>query len=292
MVLSVELIVFIVRLVQMLGIALGIGAQTVMLVAYLQAIRDGIIDNAEAQFARAARSVLKFGFILIIFSGAASVLLDIMQKNTLVFFEPAYLFKWGLIGVVLLLSFVPVQKRMAEGIAEGVAGGSWYILFFVHILAPVTTWSNLLTLYGVWLVGFMLCWWALVLLFGGKKPEVQKKINTIATTLPPKFAAPGQAKPALPNMSPPKPAAVVVSVPPPPITKPVSPLIAQPVPSPAPVTPPALPAVAVVQPVAEKKVDAKIIDPDKDPGLPAIRVMPKTKQDLDTQNRASVVKFE
>jgi len=50
-------------------IALGLGAQTIMLVAYVSAMRDGAIDEHEAQFLRATRGVLWVAFVFIIVSG-------------------------------------------------------------------------------------------------------------------------------------------------------------------------------------------------------------------------------
>lgn len=262
------LLVDIVQIVQTFGIALGIGAQSVMLAAFIQAIRDGVIDQQEAQFVRAVRWILKTGLLLIIFSGVASIFLDVTQGNAAVFSEPIYLFKWMLIGIVLLFGFAPVQKLTIEGVSEGIAGGSWYVLFLVHLYHPVTSWANLLTLYAVWMVGFTLCWWALVLLCMGKKQEAPKKIDIMASALPPKFVAPPPVKPALPNLSPVKPAVPT----PPPAPKPATPV------APVPVVPP--------------KPEVKITDPDKNPGLPAIQVMPKTQEDIATQNRASFVKFD
>lgn len=290
MVLSADLINLVLYCVQQLGVTLGVGAETILLVAYVSAIRDGVVDAKEAQFSRAVRAVLNWGLAFIIISGVGITTLHIMAGQSAVVLTPAYLFKWALI--LLALIFTLVARYASQSVLEGVAGATWYALFLVHILAPVTTWSNLLELYAVWLSGFTLCWWALVPMFSRRKSEAPKKIDTIAATLPPKPAAP---KP-FPNMSPVKPVPIPVPPPPPPPA---------PVPPPAPKPPPVPsvnpPAIVATQPVQQqtplvapldKKPEVKITDPDKDPGLPAIRVMPKTPQDLDTQNRASVVKFD
>ena len=51
---------------------------------------------------------------------------------------------------------------MPQWIVHGFAGGTWFALFVLHILAPVAPWETLLLLYGAWLAGFFLCWIGLV----------------------------------------------------------------------------------------------------------------------------------
>ena len=218
------LLAHIVFLVQMLGISLGIGAQTVMLVAFVQAARDRVIDDTEAQFARAVRRVLRAGLVLIVLSGLASIPLDVLAANASIFSEPAYLFKWALIGLVILLSFVPVRRLVAEEVFEGIAGGMWYALFVVHILAPVTTWINLLILWAVWLIGFNIIWHVVVFSTREKGHVVVPKPLAIKPVLqkPPQ-------KPLLPFFhTKTEPAAQVVPMPvPTPVATPVAPAIPQ-----------------------------------------------------------------
>lgn len=163
--------------VQQLGVALGLGAQTIMLAAYVIATRDGVIDDVEAQFLRATRRTLYVALSCIALSGLAITALHLAGGQADVVAFPAYLFKLLLIGVVIALT--ALLHTLPETIAEGLLGGTWYALFLVHILAPVTTWSNLLTLWGVWLVGFNLIWY--VIIFSTrqrqheKRPEVKKQ---------------------------------------------------------------------------------------------------------------------
>jgi hypothetical protein len=335
MFLSADFINLILYCVQQVGVTLSVGAETILLVAYVQAMRDGVVDIKEAQFARAVRSVLRWGLIAIVASGIAITVLHVMAGEGAVIFSPAYLFKWCLI--ILAMSVTLLSSYVSPSILEGVGGGTWYALFLVHILAPLTTWTNLLTLYVVWMIGFVLVWWALMLLLNGRKTETPNNIATIAATLPPMAAQPKPASPkpaSSPVVVPPKP-----TPPPPPVqVKPLpvyipvvtpapAPRIAPvvqappitppppPAPKPVPMPPPNLPAIVPQKPVITPTVtipkppqpppaqsqtpkvgmtaDASgEIDPDKDPGLPAIRVMPKTKEELETQNRATIVRFE
>lgn len=167
MLFSVELLNLILYCVQQFGVALGFGAQTIMLVAYLQATRDGVIDKVEAQFLRATRITLWVSLFAIVVSGLCITLLHLLAGQEATIFQPAYLFKWLLIAVVILLT--ALLHTLPETLAEGLLGGTWYALFLVHILAPVTTWINLLTLWGVWMIGFMICWYALAVTLREKK---------------------------------------------------------------------------------------------------------------------------
>src|SRR6185437_11775064 len=132
----------------------------------------GVIDDTEAQFLRATRAVLWVSLALIIISGVAISLLHFMAGQGATVFTPAYLFKSLLIVLVVLLT--ALLHTLPETFAEGLLGGTWYALFVVHILAPVTTWVNLFTLYAVWLVGFNLIWYVLVFSSREHKTSLEK----------------------------------------------------------------------------------------------------------------------
>jgi len=61
-----------------------------------------------------------------------------------------------------VIALTALLHTLPETVAEGLLGGTWYALFVVHILAPVTSWGNLVTLLAVWLVGFNLIWYVVV----------------------------------------------------------------------------------------------------------------------------------
>lgn len=160
MIFDVGLLNLVLYCAQQLGIALGLGAQTIMLVAYVSAMYDGVIDVTEKRFLRATRNTLWVSLALIAVSGIAITALHVVAGQGLTVLSPAYLFKLLLIVVVIVLT--ALLHTLPETFAEGLLGGSWYALFVVHILAPVTTWANLVTLWVVWMVGFNLMWYAIV----------------------------------------------------------------------------------------------------------------------------------
>jgi len=133
MIFDVELIMLLLYCMQQLGIALGLGAQTIMLVAYVSAMRDGAIDEQEAQFLRATRGVLWVAFVFIIVSGLGVTLLHLLAGQEAIILAPAYFFKLLLIAAVIALT--ALLHTLPETVAEGLLGGTWYALFVVHILA-------------------------------------------------------------------------------------------------------------------------------------------------------------
>ena len=278
MALESEIVRLVLYATQQLGVTLAVGGQTVVLLAYLIAMRDRVVDSKEAQFSRAVKAVLFSGLGLVILSGIGITALHYIGGELPILFAPAYLFKWLLILLVVVFSF-EVGKRLAPPwVGEGIVGGTWYALFLVHILAPVTTWENLLILYAGWLAAFFLIWTALV--FGTREKATSpvtpvKKLEQKPVT-------------ATPSIVQPKPFAV----PKPPLPTPVPlPNIPSQKIGPAFIPAPNLLSIVEDRPVAIplSKSEEKITDPNAHPGLPAIRVMPKTKEDIDKEHRVAVV---
>jgi hypothetical protein len=175
MVLGAELLNLLLYCVQQFGVAIGVGAQTIMLVAYISAIRDSVIDDKEAQFLRATRTVLWVSLGLMVLSGIGITFLHIVAGQLDIVLTPAYLFKCLLILVVVALT--AALHTLPETLAESLLGGTWYALFVVHILAPVTSWINLLTLWAVWLVGFSIIWYIVVFATRERKAKVQAPVK-------------------------------------------------------------------------------------------------------------------
>jgi hypothetical protein len=264
---------------QQLGIVLAVGGQTIVLVAYLLAMRDRVIDSTEAQFARAVRTVLVAGLFLIIVSGVGVSAMHYFAGELYILLSPAYLFKWILLGGVLLFTLGIGTNLLPQWLGEALAGGTWYALFFLHILAPDTSWENLLILYGGWLGAFALFWFALV--FGTRggaapaaakaaapapKPAAAPKLSPIpdipsvkidTTAQPPLRPLPGQ--PFMPNAS--KAAPAMPPLPKSPAPPPAPPAPPKPLaPPPAP-KPPAPMEVPLMQPKPLPPVNAPVPPP-------------------------------
>ena len=241
---SADLANLILYCAQQLGVTLAVGAETIMLAAYLISMRDGVVDEKETQYAHAIKRVMLWALGLIIISGLGITALHAIAGESAVIFTPAFLFKWVLILLAVGLTLLR-HKFATSSIVEGVIGATWYALFVVHILAPVTSWLNLVLLYGVWLIGFVLCWQAVVQMRKDKKGSIKNVIPAIIKKEEPKKIEPNPVAPPVP-VTPPTPVVVAVPAPKPTI------VLAPDLPKAAPVPPPAAPPTPPIAPAAPK----------------------------------------
>lgn len=254
---------------QQIGVTLAVGAQTIVLVAYLLSIRDGIFDSQEERFAHAVKKVLFVGIICILVSGAAITALEFLAGHEALVFAPAYLFKIVLIGVLVFFSLVLRGNSLPEGMLEGLVGGTWYALFVVHILAPVAGWNQLIILYLIWIVGFMACWSFLLFVMRGKAAAFSDVVKT------PKAAAPvPQPMQSYTPPAPPMSARQKIQASPLPKTQPAF-VGVPPKAAPQPVASP-VPKFSAAPPVAP--APARTAQPPIN--LPTIRVMPQSPEAL------------
>lgn len=254
-----EFLFFAIYVLQQLGVMLGVGAQTVLLCTHLIAVHKGEAENLQSSFAYAARRSLLIGFFLIIGSGMAAIGVHVTGGNLNVLLAPVFGFKWALIGIVLCAFWLQNLLSHWSNMLAGFAGGTWYALFLVHSLAPVTSWLNLIGLYFVWLALFMVFWGAFVFIMRKAARAPQKKVVAsavvqIKTPVPPPLVP--TPKPMPP---PPKPL-------PPPVFKPtvVTPLPPKPTPPPPVVPKPT--AVLVSPPVFKPAVPPPVAVPPKPAG--------------------------
>ncbi len=304
---SVDLLSLLLYCVQQLGVVLGVGAQTVLLVFHFIIAREGAVDKREEWLGRAVLSMLSIGLVCIIASGAIITFMHFAAGQAAVIFAPAFLFKWMLIGIICLITFVVGRRPLMHFFWEGVLGSQWYALFILHATAPLISWIDLLILYALWTVAFLILWQTIIQmrsLPAIKTSSIKKEtISVPKQAEKPKPALSPQPKPVIMPTVQPKPVA-------PPPVPPHKPIVATPIPpKPAPVPhkpeelmPPAPPMPQ--KPISQKptieipkkpalEVPTKPAeDPDVYPGLPAIRVMPTTPQDVDRQMHASSVQFD
>lgn len=302
---SVEVSGLVLYASQQLGVMLGVGAETIVLVAYLVSLRDGVVEAKEAQFARAVRRALYIGLGIIILSGVGVLAFHYMLGQTAIFYEPAFLFKWFLMAFLLLAALARSRiGAFSHVLWEGAIGGTWFALFIVHILAPVTSWPMLLGLWAAWMLGFEACWWALAFALRGGTATLEHKPAPLAKPL-----LPEKKKISLPEFKPqfsrPAPRVEVRPTPPPaPKPSPMPPMpphrpiaAAMPAPKKPPFMPvphkpvlavphkPAMPSVAVPHKPAATA-------PEETVNLPAIWVMPRTPEDMNSRHRGPVVQFK
>lgn len=275
---------------QQLGVMLGVGAETIMLFAYLHAIGDGVVDEQEQGFAGAIRRILFTGIIFIILSGALITTLELAAGHQQVVFSPGFMFKWCLIGLVTFFFFSIRGTSLPAGLSEGFVGATWYALFIVHILAPMTTWGQVSALYGVWLVVFLLLWVSAVFFLRGSVspsmapvPPVQPVSGISAPTTPQTYRTLAPTRPAAPTYSNPRSVPIPTPTHSGPYVPPKQPIIQTP-PFARGFTPPTpsnnpTPKTASVRP-SVRTAPAQM---DDVPNLPTILVMPKNPEDTARQ---------
>ena len=293
-------------LVQQLGVMLGVGSAAITLVAHVVANRDGVVDAGEAKFAHTIERVLMVGLFLIISSGVGITVLHMLAGETSTIFTPAYILKWYLIAVVALPLIVGHVNPFPAIDLEGFFGAHWFALYILHIVAPIASWLDLLIAYILFVVVFHVLWGIIARSLRARVDGAPAKPAVKLAPAVPKMAAvtvPAPVvKPTPPPASQPKPIVVAVSPvkPPAPVKVSATPAPHKPeelpaphgeLPKPAMPTKPALSVTAKPPEKPPTKPEEKIVDPDQSPSLPAIRVMPRTPEDMDKQLRASVVQF-
>ena len=251
-----EFFYFLIYVAQQLGIMLGVGAQTVLLCAHLLAVHHGDKENPHVTYAEAARFALVIGLFFIVISGLFAVVVHLLSGQVDIVLSPPFLFKWALIIVLLAAFFLQSRLREWVNFYYAFTGTTWYALFLVHSLGPITSWGSLWVLYILWGILFALVWWGFVALMQrdskktAPRPLPPPVIITVKKEVPKPLPPP--PKPIPP---PPPPPAVVVPVPPPPVRKP-----------------------GIVQEVINHLL------------VPALRIMPQKPEDISKHNRPPVVK--
>ena len=291
-----EFFYFVIYVAQQLGVMLGVGAQTVLLCAHLIALHHGDKENPHAAYAEAAYKALGAGFVLVVISGLFAVAIHLLGGQADIVLSPAFLFKWALIIVLLTAFFLQSRLRERINFYYAFTGTTWYALFLVHSLGPITSWGGLWTLYVLWAILFTLVWWGFVAL-------MRRSTNT---SVPPAAIVIQKEVPKVPPLPPapkpiPKPAP---PPPPPPPPKPAPKPLPPPPPKPILPPPPPLPSIALAKegPPPPPVIVPVPPPPVRKPGLmqevidhllvPALRIMPQRPEDIGKHNRPPVVKPE
>lgn len=224
-----EFLYFFIYVAQQLGVMLGVGAQTVLLCAHLTALHHGEKESPHAHYARAAHMALGVGLVLIIVSGLVAIGVHFAGGQTNILLAPAFLFKWFLIAL-LLVAFFLYSAFFINNTYYALTGGTWYALFLVHSLGPVTSWITLWVLYIVWGVFFSCVWFC----FAAVMKWRSRTLAAPAVEAPrPSFVAENPVEKSVP-----KPVQKIMPI----VVRPITPPPAAPQPKPEPIlaTPPVM----------------------------------------------------
>lgn len=304
--------------VQQLGLVVGAGAEALLLFAYLATLRAP--DFTHQVLVRTSRYIQGSGLGLMVISGVGAVATHILGGTPATILEPAFIFKWILI-LVLLTCFIEEGRWLPKNNLwlKGFTGATWVALLILHGAAPVASWAALGLTYGALVLVAMALWYGLVRMMRPAAPIVQKaetpKVVSIAAptglrdeaspnpTPPPQapIPAPLPVPKPLPPPLPPKPVPVAPPPPNPVVAAPLPVVAPKSIEPPAPPKPvPPLPSIALAKegpasptPVAPPPPQPTTTEesPDGNPDLPAIRVMPKTPADISKQFRGGTVEL-
>ena len=294
---------FLLYCMQQLGMLLGVGGAVFLLLVYLFAVRDTRISTSEEGISRAVRRVSTIGLFIIIFSGAGITYLHGVGGQSATIFSPAYIGKWALIVAILCISIFYRKLKLTGGLIEGVAGGTWIALFLLHVIAPVTSWTLLAVSYLAWMTGFVIVWSIGIYALAGKAVFLTPREKETPTAAAPEKTPIKNSEAAL---SQPKPLPQMQNKEPVPKPPPVSPrlTLATPLES-FPYKKPVVDQTNILHPHLTESTpesmsppvppartgNLSLKDAEVTEHLPAVRVMPQTAQDLETQHRAPLVKF-
>lgn len=139
---------------QQLGMTLGVGASTFAVMLYIIANADGRLDDSEQTVMHAVYVTLRIGLYLILASGIAITGAHVLAGDVSLIERPIYLFKWLLIGVLIVNGVLLSMSFVSRTVGGTIAGASWYALFAIHTLAIDLSWTVLISVYALWLLLF------------------------------------------------------------------------------------------------------------------------------------------
>lgn len=297
-----ELLSLVVSLAQEIGIVAGVGALTITLVGHLLSLHTHVSETVYG-YVRAARHIRAIALMAIIISGGAAVLIHFQTGTPGILLQPAFLFKWLVIALLTAFYFVELKVTgVKRDAVEGFEGANWYALFIVHTVAPALEWTTLLFIYASWLATFAIIWASFVWIMRRQSMVVQKAAAPIPASVP--APVPPKPAPVLVQQAPVLATKKSIEVHPNhsmlpmiaeldlPAPKPsVPPAPVAPAPNPVPPRAPMPPKPSAVEVVQEPPKPAVSMPNLDEGGLPALHVMPKRPEDIDSSKRGPVIKM-
>ena len=155
---------------QNFGISLAVGASTFALIFYFRALEDGTIDSSEKRFMHTVYFVLRLGMVIIVLTELLFLLLALGGDTTALFSKDSFWFKWTLLAIIIVNAVLMQMRKMPMWLGPALAGGSWYMYFFVHNL------SDLTVSYLWWFAYYVLFIFALVIFLKAlRRVYIEKK---------------------------------------------------------------------------------------------------------------------
>lgn len=115
------------RILHIVGTALGVGAATFLEIFSIYFSKDGKVDIFEHEVLRICINVLRLGLVLVTFSGfGIMVLWRLGLRGPEVFYSPRFLAKMTVILVLLLIAFLMNFRLINLKVGSAISTASWY----------------------------------------------------------------------------------------------------------------------------------------------------------------------
>jgi len=132
------------------GVSLGIGASTLAVAIFLNAMDDGTVDTSERRLLGVVYITLRTAMVLILLS---SVYIAFQAPS--IFAERA-LFTWILIAVLFVNAVIMTKHLLSMKIAPAIQAGTWYTLGIMTTASTFSLFSitlpHFIALYGSCLI--------------------------------------------------------------------------------------------------------------------------------------------
>ncbi len=125
-----------VKILQVMGFSLGVGASTMTIVSFFQAIKDGTIEPIEREFLGLAYIVLRVAMSIILIT---TLLLTVQGYDTLglSYFTGYVTAQWTLIVILFINAALMTARLMPSKYGPAIQASSWYSLGFISALIAV-----------------------------------------------------------------------------------------------------------------------------------------------------------
>ncbi len=155
-------------ILQQVGMIIAVGAGGIFSILYLLYAKDYDVDEHKAKVAHTVRFISLFGLIIVTLSGIGATYIHIRYAQTDILYAPAFIGKWILIAQLFFLILWHKNMFVRSAIVVGAQTSTWVLLLIIHLIAPETSW---LTLFNTYLILFIISfgiWCVLAFLRGGK----------------------------------------------------------------------------------------------------------------------------
>jgi len=128
--------ILMVNIIQIMGFSLGVGASTMAIVSFFQAIKDGKIEPIERDFLGLSYIVLRVAMVVILLT---TLFLTVVGYDKLgnAYFTGYVLAQWILVAVLFVNATLMTARLMPSKFGPAIQASSWYSLGFISALIAV-----------------------------------------------------------------------------------------------------------------------------------------------------------